>query len=121
MQTTPAAASTTISVRTTDSGPVGGTALFWGDDPGPGDGEILAACDKQNGDGKIAYAMAQWKVNGEWQFFDLIDEGASDYESGCTYADLPNIAEEKIVYVTACLKSGPNSAREYCGEDTARA
>ncbi|MEU5881824.1 hypothetical protein [Spirillospora sp. NPDC047279] len=58
--------------------PIRATAILWGDNPGAYDKKMrtrerLGACDKQKGDKRIAYAEAQWRVNGKWRFFSLYD------------------------------------------------
>lgn len=119
-----ASAATTVSVKTTDSGLIGATGIFWGNNPGAVDPDMrtrerLGACDKQSGDGKISYAEAQWKLNGQWQFFSLYDTDGGN--NGCHSAWLPNIKEGTTVYIKACLATSVNHKQEYCGTGTAKA
>lgn len=121
VQAAPAAAATTVSVRTADGGPIGGTGIFWGNVPNANDPamrkrEMLGACDKQGGDRKIVYAEAQWKVKGKWSFYSLHDTDGGG--NGCHSAWLPNITEGTKVYVKACLKTTVNHRQEYCGTAT---
>lgn len=124
VQAAPAAAATTVSAKTTDGAPIGGTGIFWGNVPNANDPamrkrEMLGACDKQGGDRKIVYAEAQWKVSGRWQFFSLYDTDGSG--NGCHESWLPNIAEGTKVYVKACLQSSVNHRQEYCGTAVGKA
>jgi hypothetical protein len=117
-----ASAATTVSVRTTDSGAIGATGIFWGNNPGAIDSsmrtrERLGACDKQKGDNKIAYAEVQWKLNGQWQFYSLYDTDGGG--NGCHEAWLPNIKEGTTVHIKACLQTSVNHKQEYCGTGTA--
>ncbi|TDC86211.1 hypothetical protein E1193_00775 [Micromonospora sp. KC606] len=121
-QATPALAATTVSVKTTDGMPIGGTAIFWGNNPNAVDPDMrkrerLGACDKQGNDGKIVYAEAQWKLNGQWQFFSLYDTNGAG-TSGCREAWLPNIKEGTTVHIKACLQTSVNHRQEYCGTAT---
>ncbi|MFF2850662.1 hypothetical protein ACFVT5_30675 [Streptomyces sp. NPDC058001] len=121
LQTVPAAAATTVSARTTDGAPIGGTGIFWGNttlanNPAMRTRESLGACDKQGNDRKIVYAEAQWKVRGQWQYFSVHDTDGSG--NGCHEAWLPNIAEGTKVYIKACLKTTVNHRQEYCGKAT---
>nr|BFE29504.1 hypothetical protein GCM10010200_017550 [Actinomadura rugatobispora] len=110
-----ASASTTVSVRTTDSGAIGGTGIFWGDNPGAYDPDMrtrerLGACDKQS-DGLRVYAEVQWGSN---NFFAI--EDADGAGNGCHEVWLPNIKEETKVYIKACLKDGHNGRQRYCSD-----
>ncbi|MBE1487690.1 hypothetical protein [Plantactinospora soyae] len=115
---TPAVAATTVSVRTTDGLPVGGTAIVWGNWE-PGDSrEVLGACDK-HADGLRAYAEAQYLRNGQWQYYAT--EDADGANQTCRHLSLPNIPEGTTIHIKACLKDGPNGAQRYCGTGTAKA
>jgi len=123
IQASPAAAdpSTTVSITTTDSGPVGGTAIFSGDIDRPsGDHrESISACDKQ-ADGLRVYAEVGWQVNESTWTYESVED-ADGAGNGCKGLVLPNITEGQTVYVKACLKDGANGALRYCGTGTGKA
>ncbi|MFH8492303.1 hypothetical protein [Streptomyces longisporoflavus] len=111
--------STTVSIRTTDSGATGGTGIFWGDYNGHGQDnpEVLGACDKQS-DGLRVYASVGWvDSNGGVHAYKVEDtDGANDV---CGLKTLPNIADGTKVNFDVCLKNGANGALRYCNEGTA--
>ncbi|MEU2283552.1 hypothetical protein ABZ614_16760 [Streptomyces sp. NPDC013178] len=121
LQIGPASASTTVSVKTTDGGAIGGTAIVWGDskfwvDESLHDRETLGACDKQ-ADGLRVWAVATYPVGDHFQAKTV--EDADGAGNGCKHLVLPNIPEGKTIEITACLKDGADGTPKYCGRGKA--
>ncbi|MFI9774585.1 hypothetical protein ACIHCV_07725 [Streptomyces sp. NPDC051956] len=111
--------STSVSVKTTDSGITGGTGIFWGDYNGvdQDNPEALGACDYQE-DGLRVNAQVEWSDSyGNTQ--KEVIEDADGANNGCQVKMLPNIPDGTKVYIEVCLKDGANGVHRYIGMGTA--
>jgi hypothetical protein len=117
---TPASAKgTTISVNTTDSGGIGGTAIFWHDGNGaqPPGKSVIGARDNQ-ADGLRVHVNLVWPGPGGQSLFTTLENANGIHTLITKVVAIPDGTK---VTVQVCLRDGPEGVLRYCKTGVATA